>query len=261
MLPTAESERCKFARGASERGAQKKRLRGVSILVAEDDADSRRLLMEVLCSEGATCVATCSGAEAFEAFNRKRPDVLIADVWMPDWDGFELIRRIRALAPEQGGLVPAIAISGGANAEQALMAGYHVLLAKPFDIGHLVNLVDEFVPAGASAPVSLGAWTMASSNPGHILLTYKGYVRASDARGSMMALVSHLQGDGLVRITADLRGVTGFALVGAYVAQRIVWPHRDAIAHVRIITEPSLASITASSACRVLGIGCTVDRW
>jgi hypothetical protein len=103
-------------------------------------------------------------------------------------------------------------------------------------------------------------WTISSPAPGSIALTYVGYVRASDVRDSMTALVDHLR-LGPVRITADLRAVTGFALIGAYVAQQIVAPHRDAIAHVRIVGEPSLACITASAACCVLGIGYTVDRW
>jgi len=236
------------------------RLQGVTVLVAEDDADSRDMLVELLRTEGATCVAAYDGHQAFDAFNRQRPDVLVADIWMAGGDGFDLIRRVRALPPEQGGLIPAIAVSGGANAEQAIMAGYHVLLSKPFDTGQLVNLIDEFLWGDRALPSPRAAWKIASPTSGHVTLTYVGYVRASDVRDSMTALVDHLR-LGSVRVNADLRAVTGFALIGAYVAQRVVWPHRDAIAHVRIIADPSLASITASAACRVLGLGCTVDRW
>jgi CheY-like chemotaxis protein len=234
------------------------RLQGVTVLVAEDDADSRDMLVEFLRTEGATCIATDDGHQAFDAFNGQRPDVLVADIWMAGGDGFDLIRRVRALPPEQGGLIPAIAVSGGANAEQAIMAGYHVLLAKPFDTDRLVNLIDEFVRGDTSAPSPRVPWTISSPGPGRIALTYVGYVRASDVRDSMASFIGYL-GVGQVRVTADLHAVTGFSLIGAYVAQLIMWPFRRDITHVRLVAAPSLASIMASAACRVLGIGCTID--
>jgi CheY-like chemotaxis protein len=258
MPPSAESDRWKVARRPPDRRGQNKRLDGVTVLLAEDNPDGLTLLEELLRAEGATCVATCCGRQAFDDFSRQRPDVLIADIWMPDGDGFELIRRIRALEPEQGGLIPAIALSGSANVEQAIMAGYHVMLAKPFDNDQLVDLIDDFIRVDEATPSPRGPWTISSPTPGQIALTYVGHVRASDVRASMEATVRHLRGEP-VWITADLRAVTGFALTGAYVAQRIMWPHRDSIAHVRIVARPSLASIMASAACHVLGVGCTME--
>jgi CheY-like chemotaxis protein len=234
------------------------RLAGVAVLIAEDNEDNRDMLTQLLTSEGATCVASRSGAEAFEAFRLRRPDVVVADVWMPDGDGFDLIGRIRALSPERGGLVPAIAISGGANAEQTLMAGFHALLRKPVEPDHVVEVVDDFVRCDGDTPSPIAPWKVESPAPGIVELTYVGWVRASDARASMLALVDFLERQPC-RLTVDLREVTGFARAGAYVSQRIVWPHRQSIVHTRIIAKRSLPLAVASAACRTLGIGCTVE--
>jgi CheY-like chemotaxis protein len=256
--PPSTSDGWRVARSPPDKGGHDERLQGVTVVVAEDDPDSRDMLVEAVCRQGATCFPTYDGHQAFDAFKRQRPDVLVADIWMPDGDGFQLIRRIRALPPEQGGLIPAIAISGGANAEQAIMAGYHVVLLKPLDTDQLLTLIDDFM-RGDEAGASLRApWTLSSQTPTQITLTYAGYVRAADVRDSITALVGHLRVVP-VRVTVDLRGVTGFALVGPYVAQRIVWPYRQHVAHVRIVAKPSLASIMASAGCRMLGVGCTVD--
>ena len=76
----------------------------------------------------------------------------MSDLWMTDGDGFDLIRRIRTVRPEKGGLIPAIAVSAGSNAEQALMAGYHVLLGKPYDPQRLLEIIEQFVRADDETP-------------------------------------------------------------------------------------------------------------
>jgi signal transduction histidine kinase/ActR/RegA family two-component response regulator len=115
-------------------------LAGLRVLVVEDEADSRELFAKVLTSCGAdvTTAASCEEALALirEAAARNRPHVILSDLGMPRDDGFDLIRKVRALAPEDGGRIPAIAVTGYANLEdrqRALAAGFQTHLAKPID--------------------------------------------------------------------------------------------------------------------------------
>ena len=112
------------------------RLDGVHVLLVEDDDDSRKLLSTMLKRYGAKVTSTKSAAEALNVFSETLPDLLISDIGMPDEDGYELIRKLRRLAPEKGGLTPAIALTGYASRkdrERALEAGYHKHMAKPVE--------------------------------------------------------------------------------------------------------------------------------
>lgn len=108
-------------------------LSGVRVLVVEDDADSRLLLDKILRDCGASVTTASSAADAFDAFSRDKPDILVSDIGMPDEDGYSLLKRLRAT--ENGNArVPAIALTALARAEdrrRALLAGYQVHLAKP----------------------------------------------------------------------------------------------------------------------------------
>ena len=120
------------------------RLDGLRVLVVEDDDDSRSLLSMVLKQYGANVTAASSAAEALKALERAPADVLISDIGMPDEDGYELMRKVRALPPQRGGLAPAIALTGYATCkdrERALLAGYQVHVAKPVEPIALVAAV------------------------------------------------------------------------------------------------------------------------
>lgn len=235
-------------------------LAGLHVLVADDDVDLREMLESVLRSQGATCVAARSGDEAFALFEREHPSIVVSDVWMPDGDGFELMRRIRSLPPARGGLTPAVGISGHANAEQALMAGYHVLLSKPLDLGVLIGTLCEFGEAAHDEPApAIGcSWGIESPEAGRVELSFGGYVGAADAREAMRALGRHLA-RGPCRLMVDLRGVTGFSVAGTSEAQKAIWPNRHSILHVTISGGPLSARVVASAACHLLGIGCTME--
>jgi PAS domain S-box-containing protein len=119
-------------------------LEGVRVLVVEDDVDTGRMLAEVLGERGATVTHAESTAEAMAAIERAIPDVLVSDIGMPGEDGYELMRRVRALAPEVGGAVPAIALTAFARQEDmrhALDAGFDVHVAKPIDPAELARVV------------------------------------------------------------------------------------------------------------------------
>jgi signal transduction histidine kinase/ActR/RegA family two-component response regulator len=115
-------------------------LEGFRVLIVEDEADSRELFAKVLTTCGAEVVTAASCAEALAVIRESavgsRPDVILSDLGMPKDDGFDLIRKVRAMAPEDGGRIPAIALTGYANSEdrqRALAAGFQSHLAKPID--------------------------------------------------------------------------------------------------------------------------------
>jgi len=114
------------------------------ILVVDDDEDSLEVLREILESAGAQVVTAASARSALASFDGHPPDVLISDIGMPGEDGYALIRRVRALGPDQGGRIPAAALTAYTQAEdraQALAAGFHVWLTKPIEPADLTAAV------------------------------------------------------------------------------------------------------------------------
>jgi signal transduction histidine kinase len=109
-------------------------LRGVRVLVIDDDADTRQVLRLMLEHAGASVGLASSVAEAHEAFRETRPDVLLCDIGLGSDDGYALLRALRALPKELGGGVPAVALTGYAKPEdrvRALVAGFDLHVAKP----------------------------------------------------------------------------------------------------------------------------------
>ncbi len=119
-------------------------LTGIRALVVDDDPDARDLLGSVLAGVAAIPATAGSAAEALALFTEHPFDVVISDIGMPERDGYQLMRAIRALPPERGGRTPAIAITAFARSEdrmRALIAGYQVHLAKPIEPHELVVTV------------------------------------------------------------------------------------------------------------------------
>ncbi len=119
-------------------------LTDLSVMFVDDDADSRYLFSLVLDACGAKVMTANSASEAFEMIKREKFDVVISDIGMPDEDGFSLIGKIRDLPNEQGGTVPAIALTAYARAEdrvQMLRSGFQMHLAKPVEPAELVAAV------------------------------------------------------------------------------------------------------------------------
>ena len=122
-------------------------LTGVRILVVDDETDARELVKRVLEGQGAWVTTAASGDEALSVLEAARPDVVLSDVGMPDMDGYQLIRSIRA-SDSKARRVPAIAVTAFARAEdrkKAMLAGYQSHLSKPFDIAELVIMVAGLV--------------------------------------------------------------------------------------------------------------------
>jgi len=130
-------------------------LAGVRALLVEDEADSRELLARLLTSCGAEVRVAGSAAEALPLLVREHPNLLISDIAMPGETGYDLIERVRALAPEAGGRIPAIAVTaytGAEDARRALRSGYQAHLSKPVQLRELVRLVMDLMD-GSSLPL------------------------------------------------------------------------------------------------------------
>jgi signal transduction histidine kinase len=119
-------------------------LEGVSVLMVDDDVDTCEVVARVLTAHGAQVRSAHSSREAIALLKQSPPTVLLSDIGMPEEDGLSLIRRVRALAPEQGGAVPAAAISAFARSEdrqRALLAGFDSYTVKPVEPGELLAVV------------------------------------------------------------------------------------------------------------------------
>jgi PAS domain S-box-containing protein len=119
-------------------------LSGLKVLVVDDEADTCRLIRRVLEDYHADVVTASSVAEALPLLESSRPDVLVSDIGMPDVDGYDFLRRVRALGAARGGKIPAIALTAFARSEdrtRALMAGYSVHVSKPVEPQELLATV------------------------------------------------------------------------------------------------------------------------
>jgi CheY-like chemotaxis protein len=120
------------------------KLEGLWILVVDDEPDARDLLDIALRQYGADVTTASSAAEAFAVIAQgrdgRRPDLLISDIGMPTESGYDLIARVRALQPEKGGSIPAVALTAFSRSSdriRALSAGFQTHVAKPTDPAEL----------------------------------------------------------------------------------------------------------------------------
>jgi PAS domain S-box-containing protein len=119
-------------------------LKGLKVLVVDDEADARDLLKRVLEDCGAQVECADGAQAAVQAVAAHRPDVLVSDIGMPGTDGYELLRQVRLLGAGQGGNVPAIALTAFARSEdrvRALRAGFAVHVAKPVEPSEIIATV------------------------------------------------------------------------------------------------------------------------
>ena len=121
-------------------------LLGLRALLVDDNEDTLEMLSMFLRRAGAEVTAASSADAALGELGRVRPDVIVADIGMPETDGYELIRNVRRLAAAQGGGTPAVALTayaGEADRERALRAGYQSHLAKPVGPEALIEAIVE----------------------------------------------------------------------------------------------------------------------
>jgi CheY-like chemotaxis protein len=119
-------------------------LRGLRVLVVDDDRDGLELVSMILVSGGAEVKAFSSAAEGLEALQAWRPDVLISDIEMPGEAGYAFIRRVRALDGAASARLPAVALTAYGRVEdrlRTLAAGYSMHIPKPVDPAELTTVV------------------------------------------------------------------------------------------------------------------------
>ncbi|MDQ6809087.1 MAG: response regulator, partial [Verrucomicrobiota bacterium] len=121
-------------------------LTGLEILAVDDEPDARELVNRILSRCGAAVETAGSGAEALRLITKKKPHVLIMDIGMPEEDGYCVIQKVRQLTPEQGGDVPAIALTAFARSEdrrRAILSGFQMHMSKPVEASELIAIVSS----------------------------------------------------------------------------------------------------------------------
>ncbi|MES1171565.1 MAG: response regulator, partial [Actinomycetota bacterium] len=130
-------------------------LGGVRVLLVDDEPDAREVISQILRRCGALVKTAGSAREALGVFGTESGgvDVLVSDIAMPDEDGYFLIRELRGRAPDEGGTIPAVALTAYARDEdrqRALAAGFQSHLAKPVEPCDLAAAIASLAPAHAS---------------------------------------------------------------------------------------------------------------
>jgi PAS domain S-box-containing protein len=126
-------------------------LQGIKILVVDDILDTREFLVFVLELEGARVQAVESAEMAISVMNDWQPDVLVSDIGMPELDGYSLIRTLRSRSPQEGGTLPAIAVTayaGERDREAILAAGFDAHIPKPVEPLDLAQAIARLLPLG-----------------------------------------------------------------------------------------------------------------
>jgi CheY-like chemotaxis protein len=130
-------------------------LRGLRVLVVDDDDDARELLSVVLTRAGAQVAIAANADDGFAMIGSFRPDVLVSDIGMADEDGYSFVRRVRALPAADGGDTPALALTAYSRVEdrtQAIAAGFGAHLGKPVNLEELLQTVERLAPSVRAAP-------------------------------------------------------------------------------------------------------------
>jgi len=152
-LPAARRRSDAVAPALKTKGATATRcppqLVGRTLLVVDDEPDARDLVRAMLEECGLEIELASNVEETLTLLRRRPPDLLLSDLGMPEDDGLTLIRRVRALPPEYGGHIPAVALTAYARPEdrtQALLAGYRAHVSKPVDHDELLTVLASVLP-------------------------------------------------------------------------------------------------------------------
>lgn len=230
-------------------------LAGTRALLVDDDPDLVEMLGYLLTAFGIEVVTASSGDEAYARFVERPPDIVISDVHMPGGSGFDLVRRIRALPPERGGLTPAIAISGAADLDETFDAGFHYYLGKPLRAQALIDAVRAFVRDDGSA--THGSWSV-GVDADAVTVRLEGPLSGHDMRALIDALVPILETSKAgCHIVADLRRLGGFSPAVGAIGELGLWRVREKIRSLLVVGGSALARTVSRSACALLGISLT----
>lgn len=123
-------------------------LNGVKVLLVDDERDTRELIAFILEQSGAVVTQAASAVEALRVMPQFQPNLLLSDIGMPEVDGYMLMRQIRAMSPEMGGTIPAIALTAYAaevDYQQAIAAGFEQHITKPVEPAKLIRAIANLI--------------------------------------------------------------------------------------------------------------------
>ncbi len=121
-------------------------LRGVKVVVIDDDIDAQELIAFVLEQQGAKIKSAGDVQEALSLLEQFQPDVIVSDIGMPDEDGYSFLQTVRSLPNPRLRNIPAVALTAYVREEdsqRALEVGYQAHLAKPFDPSEVVSIIHQ----------------------------------------------------------------------------------------------------------------------
>jgi len=123
-------------------------VRGIRCLIVDDSEDAREMVAALLSTRGADVLTAESVDAALATLERQLPDVIVSDLSMPGRSGLDLIERVRSRPADQGGRIPAVALTAYAGPEdrrRSILAGFDVHLVKPVDAAELIETVTRLV--------------------------------------------------------------------------------------------------------------------
>jgi CheY-like chemotaxis protein len=123
-------------------------LAGLQVLVLDDERDARELVQSVLESAHSVVTLASSAKEALASIRQRKPDVIVSDIGMPEEDGYLFIKSLRALPRDEGGRIPAVALTAYARPDdrrKALLAGFQNHAAKPVEPQELMLVIAHLV--------------------------------------------------------------------------------------------------------------------
>ncbi|MEH2453597.1 PAS domain S-box protein [Nostoc sp.] len=133
-------------------------LNGVKVLLVDDERDTRELIAFILEQSGAVVMQAASAVEALQVMPEFQPNLLLSDIGMPEVDGYMLIRQIRAMSPEMGGTIPAIALTAYASEvdyQQAIAAGFEQHITKPVEPAKLIRAIANLICSCSNLQINL----------------------------------------------------------------------------------------------------------
>jgi signal transduction histidine kinase/CheY-like chemotaxis protein len=142
-------------------------LSGLRVLVVDDEPDARELIRRLLAEHNAQAILAGSADEAMHLLRQNLPDILLSDIGMPDKDGYDLMRAVRALPDAEGGSLPAAALTAMARGEdrtRAMLAGFQAHITKPVDPTELVAVVATLT-GRTGRPANPASGQQATANP------------------------------------------------------------------------------------------------
>ncbi|MHC5597706.1 MAG: PAS domain S-box protein [Nostoc sp.] len=130
-------------------------LNGLKVLLVDDERDTRELIAFILEQSGAVVIQAASAMEALRIMPQFQPNLLLSDIGMPEVDGYMLMRQIRAMLPELGGKIPAIALTAYAaevDYQQAIAAGFEQHITKPVEPAKLLRAIANLIYSCSNLP-------------------------------------------------------------------------------------------------------------